>query len=239
MVGIDISRRKFAEDRLRETTSQLIKMNKYETVIGIVTRTVHRSIDLQVVVNNAVTALNQNMDVAKNVCIYLVEGGEAVMYAHRGYPDWFVERLKVLKFPRGFTWRTIIKGKTIYVPDTRDDKVTGPAGKQLGTKSYVTIPLKNDGKVIGVININSTEKDAFRTDELRVLDIVSSQIEIATNKARFTESLIQSEKALEEKIEILSKKERYEKIIQHRRRQRAQLGRFREGAGTHRKKPET
>lgn len=213
MVGLDISKRKFAEDRLRETTSQLIKMNKYETVIGIVTRTVYRSIDLQSVMDNAVNALNQNMDVAKNVCIYLVEGCEAVMYAHRGYPDWFIERVKVLQFPVGFTWRTIIKGKTIYVPDTKDDKVMGPAGRQLGTRSYVAIPLKNDGKVVGVITINSTEKDAFRMDELRVLDIVSRQIENAINKARFTESLIQSEKALEEKIQILSKKERYEKII--------------------------
>ncbi len=212
-VCLDISKRQYAEDKLRETLTQLAKINRYETVIGIVTRTVHKSIDPRSVMENAVQALSQNMEAAKNVCIYLVEGGEAILYAYRGYPEWFIDRVRRLQFARGFTWRTIIEGKTTYVPDTDSDRVMGTAGRELGTKSYVAIPLKNEGRVVGVININSTVKNAFRADELRVLDIVSKQIEIAINKAKFTESLISSEKALEEKIEILTKKEQYEKII--------------------------
>ncbi|HVY55096.1 MAG TPA: GAF domain-containing protein, partial [Thermodesulfobacteriota bacterium] len=212
-VILDITKRAQAEERLKETLTQLAKINKYETVIGIVTRTVHNSVNLKTVMENAVQAVFQNMDAAKNVAIFLVEGTEAVLHAHRGLPEWFVERTKRIQFPMGATWRAIINGKTEYVPDTDMGPHLGPAGVALGIKSYVAIPLKNDGKVVGAINISTDVKNSFRADELRLLDIVSRQIEIAINNARFTESLIASEKALEEKVRILSKKESYEKII--------------------------
>ena len=212
-VILDISKRTQTEDRLKETLERLSKINRYETVIGIVTRTVHNSVTLKTVMENSVQAVHQNMDLVKNVLIHLVEGSEAVLHAHRGLPEWFVARMQRIQFPRGATWRTIIQGKTAYVPDTNADQYMGPAGIELGIKSYVSIPLKNDGRVVGVINICTDVENAFRADELRVLDIVSKQIEIAINNARFTESLIASEMALEDKISILSKKESYEKMI--------------------------
>lgn len=212
-VMVDITKRAQAEERLKETLTQLSKINKYETIIGIVTRTVHNSVNLKTVMENAVQAIYQNMDAAKNVAIFLVEGAEAVLHAHRGLPDWFAEKTKRVQFPIGATWRTIVQRKTAYVPDTDAGQQMDPAGVALGIKSYVSIPLKNDGKVLGVINISTDVKNSFRADELRLLDIVSRQIEIAINNARFTESLIASEKALEEKVTILSRKENYEKII--------------------------
>ncbi|MEW6146203.1 MAG: GAF domain-containing protein [Thermodesulfobacteriota bacterium] len=210
---LDITKRTRTEERLKETLSQLSKINRYETVIGIVTRTVHNSVNLKTVLENSVQAIYQNMDVAKYVAIFLVEGTEAVLHAQRGLPEWFAGRVARIQYPAGTTWRTIIQGKTEYVPDTEAGEHLGRAGLELGIRSYVSIPLKNDGKVVGVINIFTDVKNSFRADELRLLDIVSRQIEIAINNARFTESLIASEKALEEKINTLSKKESYERII--------------------------
>ncbi|HKQ32107.1 MAG TPA: GAF domain-containing protein, partial [Thermodesulfobacteriota bacterium] len=212
-VILDITNRVRAEETLKETLTQLSKINKYETIIGIVTRTVHNSVNLKTVMENAVQAIFQNMEVAKYVSIFLVEGSEAVLHAHKGLPEWFVTRVERIQYPMGITWRTIIQGKTGYVPDTEGSEYLGRAGHELGIKSYVSIPLKNDRKVVGVLNIFTDTKNSFRADELRLLDIVSRQIEIAINNARFTESLIASEKALEEKVMILSKKESYEKII--------------------------
>ncbi|MEW6146222.1 MAG: PAS domain S-box protein [Thermodesulfobacteriota bacterium] len=205
--------RSITEERLKNTLEDLAKLNRYETVINIVTQAVHKTIDLQMVMENAVEALSRNMDAVNNICIYLREGGEAVMQAHRGYPDWFVERVKRIPFPKGFTWKTLIDGRMIYVPDTERDNVIGQAGKELGTRSYLSIPIKSHEENVGVININADVKYAFGPNELRVLEIVSRQIEIAINNARYAESLVLSERALQEKVSLLSKKERYEKII--------------------------
>ena len=212
-VALDISRQLTAEDKLQETLDHLSKINRYEAVVGIVTRSVHKAIDLKTVMENAVQAIHQNMRTVNQVSIFLIEGSVAVMHAHRGYPDWFIKRAGRIQFPKGAVWRTIIDGRTLYVPDTDDDPHMGPAGRELGIKSYVLVPLKNGGKALGALCIATDVKNAFRSDELRVLDIVSRQIEIAIVNARYVESLVSSERVLREKIEKLSKKESYEKII--------------------------
>ncbi|HKQ32451.1 MAG TPA: PAS domain S-box protein, partial [Thermodesulfobacteriota bacterium] len=209
-VATDLGR---TEERLRKTLEELAKLNRYETVINIISQAVHKSIDPKTVMENAVDVLIANMDPVNNIMIYMREGGEAVLQSNRGYPEWFIERVKRIPFPKGFTWKTIIEGKMLYVPDTENDNVIGPAGRELGTKSYISIPIKSGNETVGAICINSLVKYAFGTEELRVLDIVSRHMEIAINNARQAESLRLSEKTLQEKIDQITKKEKYEKII--------------------------
>ena len=79
----------------------------------------------------------------------MAEGKEAVLKSYRGFPDWFMKRLKKIPYPKGFTWKTIIEGKLRYCADVDKDTIIGPAGRQLGTKSYVSIPIGYDGKTVG------------------------------------------------------------------------------------------
>ncbi|MCL4244734.1 MAG: PAS domain S-box protein [Candidatus Dadabacteria bacterium] len=211
--ALDMTGKALTEERLKKTLEDLSRLNSYERVISQVTQAVHKSIDLDDVLENAVDALSRNMEAVKSVCIYLTEGDYAVMRAQRGYPDWFVKRTGRIPYPKGFTWKAILEGNMLYVPDTDTDTVMGPAGRELGTKSYLSLPLKSDGKSVGAINVNSQTKYAFGAEELRVFEIVSRQIEIAINNARYAESILESEKNLEEKVKQLSKKEQYEKII--------------------------
>jgi len=211
--AFDITGRTLTEERLQKALEDLSKLNSHETVINQVTQAVHKSIDLDEVIDNAVEALSRNMETVEAVCIYLREGDEAVMKAYRGYPEWFIKRVSRIPRPKGFTWKTMLEGKMIYVPDTENDTVMGPAGRELGTRSYLSIPLKAEGESVGVININSKEQYAFGAGELRVFEIVSRQIEIAINNARHAESILESERNLADKVERISKKEQYEKII--------------------------
>ena len=135
--------RSITEERLKNTLEDLAKVNRYATVINTVTQAVHKTIDLPMVMENAVEALSRNMDAVNNIGIYLREGGEAVMHAHRGYPDWFVERVRTIPFPKGFTWKTLIEGRMIYVADTEKDTVIGQAGREaIVSASKVPFPGK-------------------------------------------------------------------------------------------------
>lgn len=69
-----------------------------------------------------------------------------------------------LQYPLGATWRTVILGKTAYVPDTGSHESIGPVGIKLGIKSYVSIPLNHEDKVVGVVNIYTDVNSAFRND---------------------------------------------------------------------------
>ncbi|MGH7902020.1 MAG: ATP-binding protein, partial [Thermodesulfobacteriota bacterium] len=176
-----------------------------------VTRSVHQSINLQDVLENAVESMKQNIERAENISIYMVEGNselsgvEAVIAAYRGYHEEFIKQAGRIPYPKGITWKTIIEGKPIYCPDVDQDTVIGPAGRKMGTKSYVSMPIHYEGKTVGVININSLEKDAFDEEELKLLEIVAQQIEVAINNARQAESILQSQAALTQKAEELTR----------------------------------
>lgn len=209
----DITAKKIAEEALKESLSLLSRKNRYETIIGSVTRSVHQSIDFQEVLENAVESMSGNIAGAENVGIWLVEGKDAVLKAYRGFPIWFVERLSRIPYPKGVTWKTIKEDKPLYSANTEKDKVMGPAGIELGTKSYLSMPIHYGGKTVGVININSLKENAFDKEELNLLEIISQQIEVAINNAKQAQALLESDRALRESLDQLSKKNRYETII--------------------------
>ena len=190
---IDVTERKLAEEALNSNLEQLSKKNKYEAIISTVTRSVHSSLELDEVLKNAVEAMHENIDCAENVGIFFVEGDYAVNKANRGYSKELLKKVKKIPRPKGFTWKTILEGKLLYCSDVETDSTIGPAGKKAGTKSYVSMPIKSKDKTIACISINSFQKNAFENEDLKLLEIVSHQIEIAINQSRDAEALRNSE----------------------------------------------
>ena len=197
---------KSTELALRENIDQLNKKNRYESIISTVTRSVHKSIVLQDVLENTVDAMSENIKGVDNVSIYLVEDSMAVMKASRGYPDWFIERVRSIPYPKGFTWKAIIDGEPIYCPDVDQDTLIGPAGREVGTKSYVSMPIFLGGEAVGCININSFEKNTFDEDDLKLLEIVSRQIQTALNNVKQVEALRQSQEEIKKLNEELERR---------------------------------
>ncbi len=190
--------RKRAEDALRESYAQLAKKNRYETIISKVTRAVHQSINLQDVFENAVEVLSKNIDRADGVTIYLVEGQEVVLKAHRGYPDQYIEGLRRIPYPKGFRWKVIKEGKPRYSPDADIDTFIDPATREMGVKSYLCMPIRYEGKTWGTITILSLQRNAFDEEELKLLEIVAHQIETAINNAQQAEALRKALRELEQ-----------------------------------------
>ena len=192
----EIAERKQANEVLRETLAHLSKKNRYETIISTVTRDVHQSINLQEVLENAVESMSENIELVDHIGIYLVEGEEAVLKAQRGLTDRYIKQAERIPYPKGATWETIIKGKPSYVADTNQDTVIGPAGREMGIKSYLSMPIHFEVKTAGCINITSLQKNAFDEEELKLLEIVAKQIGVAINNARQAEALKQSKEEI-------------------------------------------
>lgn len=210
---IDMTESRNREEELRKHVEQLSKKNRYESIVRAVTESVHQSLDLQEVFENAVEALNKNVEGANNVVIFMVEGNDAVLAADRGHSDWYIERVRRIPYPKGATWKTIVEGKPRYVPDTDEDSALGPAGKEFGTKSYLSMPIQSECKTVGCIHIHSQEKNRFSMEDLDMLQIVARQLESAIKNARQAEALKRSEEDIKQKLGELSKKKRYEEII--------------------------
>lgn len=211
--AIDMTDARRREEELQNNLEQLSKKSRYESIVRAVTESVHRSLDLEEVFDNAVDAINKNIEGASNVVIFMVEGDEAVLKADRGHADWYIERVRRIPYPKGATWKTILDGKPRYVPDTDEDEVLGPAGKEFGTKSYLSMPIQSEGKTVGCIHIHSEQKETFCVEDLDMLRIVARQLESAINNAKQAEALKESEESIKQKLAELSRKKRYEEII--------------------------
>jgi PAS domain S-box-containing protein len=185
---------------LRENLDQLSKKNRYETIISNVTQSVHKSINLQDVLENAVQSLSKNIDRVDYVAIYRTNGEEAVLRAHRNLPDRYIELAGRIPYPKGFTWKTIMEGKPRYCADVDRDEFIGPVGREIGMKSYLSMPIHFEGRTVGTINIHSLEKNAFDEEDLKLLKIVAQQIEAAINNAQQAEELREARDELEVKV---------------------------------------
>lgn len=190
--------RRRAEAALRENFAQLSRKNRYEAIIGTVTRSVHRSIDLQEVLENAVDSLSENIEKVKHVLIYLAEGSDAVIRAERGCPEWYIERAGRIPYPKGLTWKVILDGKSVHCADIDQDTALGQAGRDTGIKSYLSMPIFFEGKAVGTLHITSAYKNNFDEDEIKLLDLVAQQIETAINNAKHAEALKEALTEVEE-----------------------------------------
>jgi Nif-specific regulatory protein len=185
----DITDQKHADALVEADLARLAKKHRYESIVSAVAHSVHQSTTLQAVLENAVEAMRTHLERIDAIEIFLREGEEAVLKAHTGLPDWVIEQIHRLPSPQGYTWKVIGDGQPRYCADVDQDAFIHPAGRAFGVKSYVSMPIRAEGKTVGAININSLQKHAFDDDELRLLEILSAHLETAIHNAQQAEAL--------------------------------------------------
>src|SRR5512143_1097327 len=105
--------------------------------------------------------------------------GDRVLQASVGWPDvpldWHVHR------GQGLSERALQDGQLHYTPD-----VTRAAGylPSLASGSEVDVPLRVDGRTIGVLVVESSEPNAFGAEDFEILTAAANQASIAIGRAR-------------------------------------------------------
>ena len=85
---------------------------------------------------------------------------------------------------RGITVRAARTGKTQLIPDIRRDQdfLAGPAEGVYEPLSELAVPVIIDEEAVAVINIESTELDAFTEEDKRLLEIFSEHVASAIRR---------------------------------------------------------
>ncbi len=106
-----------------------------------------------------------------------------VVSAAHDYTDG-VEQLRI-PLGRGVTGRCAESGQVIVVNDVREapDYIEGVKG----ARSEIALPLKVDGRVIGVLNAESRTPDAYTDDHVRPLSVVAQQAAVVIRSAQLNE----------------------------------------------------
>lgn len=91
----------------------------------------------------------------------------------------------------GLAGRCVAAGEPVYSPDIGTDQRVDQRLRQTGSnremQSYLAVPLVCLGEVIGVLQVDSAELDAFDVDDLLVLEAIASQVAGAIESARHHE----------------------------------------------------
>jgi PAS domain S-box-containing protein len=147
------------------------------------------------------TALNQELGLAAffrtvvnavadtfgytHVSIYLLQGDELVLQSQVGYAHW-IERIPIT---RGVMGRVARTGQSVLISDVREARDF--IGAVEGIVSEIAVPLRDEGEVVGVLNIEGSGEARLGEDDLKIIEAVAAHASLAFRNARLYAALQQ------------------------------------------------
>ncbi len=150
---------------------------------------------LQVIVEQASKLIN--VDIAT---IYIVDPHDVSIkdIVTRGVPDDLKSRLP-MKIGEGICGQVAKTGETAVINDvTRNPQYISLCGE---IKSEAALPLKSQGKVIGVFDVESEKLNAYSPDDIELLETLASQAAVSIERAMLYQQAIE-QKAFEDELAI-------------------------------------
>ncbi len=189
----NITERVNTQEVLVRNFKEISKKNIYESIISTVSQSIHNSLNTSDIMELAVESVFKKVESVEFISIFQIEGDDAVLKSHFGYPEWFVEKIRKVKSPKGITWRCIKEKESFHVNSLEENKYLGEAGVKAGIQSYISIPIFLHKKPIGCIHIQSTVKNAFDRNDFNFLGNLCQHIANSINTSLHAKALRESE----------------------------------------------
>src|SRR5215216_5367294 len=189
-------------ERLKEKAAPgLTTTDKLRMLLDI-TKKISRSLDLQEVLNLVMDTLDSLIpyDAAGIFVLQCVDPEPCTFKAEavRGYDIDELSDLH-LKLGEGFIGSVALTGQPIISPDVRNDPVYINARDR--TRSEIVAPIISNDEVIGAVDLESDELNAYSNDDLELLMLLASQVAIIIEKVMLHEQLIEK-KRLQGQLEV-------------------------------------
>ncbi len=179
-VARDITERKKAEDALQ-------RRNDYLAASSEIGRLVTSTLELNTIFTRTVNLISERFGFYF-AAIYIVEetGFTARLQEATGEAGEIMKSQKysVVVGPSSIIGRVADRGEFILINDTAQEPLFIPNPLLLDTRSQVAIPLRIGTRIVGVIDIQSTQTFAFTEDDISVLQSLADQVAVAIDNAR-------------------------------------------------------
>src|SRR5438067_267586 len=92
----------------------------------------------------------------------------------------------------GVTGEVAARGETIYLPDvSKDPRYLHYKGRSRTTGSFLSVPLRSKGRVLGVMNLNRKAIDAFSGQEKLLAEAIAAAAALAIANARLFQQTLE------------------------------------------------
>ena len=166
-----------------------------QSLLAGVSREIGPALELGPVLSTVLRAMRSLVDF-RGGTIQLIEDGRVSVAA--ADPPVSADVAKAsMPVGKGLSGLAAANGRTIHSgdldTDTRVDPELRALGSNAGMKSYLAVPLVCLGRVIGLLQIDSEETDAFDKEDVAVLEGLAVQVAGAIESARHYEQIIELE----------------------------------------------
>ncbi len=181
-------------------------------LISEVTSRMTADMDLQDLLNTAASSIQKTFNYFDVTVFLLTAGGKLLnLSAHAGNFTDFLPHGYQQPAEKGIVGRVARNGDIILSNDvSKEPEYLAYAYHD--TRSEIALPIKIDGQVIGVLNVEDTELNAFDGTDALVLSTLTDQLGIAIKNARLYEELRQANMKL---IELDTVKSEFLGIVSH------------------------
>ena len=128
--------------------------------------------------------------------IYLISEDGTSVTKRFLYPPGFDHPPPRVGRAEGLTRQVLETGKALILPDIRLEERINPALYDIGIRSMIAVPLKLEGRVIGVLYLNDSNLREFTETEVSLLTTLASQAAIAIKNADLLEQERQRAEAM-------------------------------------------
>jgi len=199
-VARDITERKISEEALQ-------RRNTYLAASSEISRLVTSTLDLNTIFTRTVNLVSERFGFYFAAIYNMEETGFNALL--RGATGGAGEKMIAAKHSVVVGSQTIVgivaeSGKPKLVDDVTTEPLYQPNPYLLETRSEVAIPLRIEQRIVGVLDIQSKQTQAFTQDDISVLQSLGDQVAVAIDNARSYELSQQLIKDLREVDQLKS-----------------------------------
>jgi len=178
---------RYAKD-LKQVFEQERKRSLQLAALNAVIATVSESLDLNMVLREALDKVMEVMKVEAGMVLLVNEQGELIPAIYRGLPREIAEMSPPMKVGEGLSGKVVQSGEPMVVDDVSADPEAMIARvRGEGFKDWVSVPLTAKDRVLGTLDISSRKKRPFTSQDVQLLSSIGSQIGVVIENARLYE----------------------------------------------------
>jgi GAF domain-containing protein len=188
------------DNRIHQRTSELQKRASQLEIAGLVARDISTATNLDELLNNSVQLIKDRFNFYHAGIFLLDEKKEyAVLRSATGEAGRrMIENNHKLKTgATGIVGYVVGKGEAHIALDVNNDEVHFKNPLLSQTRSEMALPLKVSNVVIGALDVQSVEENAFGYEDVQTLQTIADQLAVAIDKAGLMLKLQETIKELE------------------------------------------
>ena len=192
--GYDITGRKQAEEALQKAHNEMSALYNVASVASA-------SLDLDTILERSLDCVLATMKSDKGA-VHLLDEAEKTLHlaAQRGIPPDFIAQIDPVTPGSGLVGWVFDHGKPLMTPNIAIDPRAPQAVLTNGLHTYVGVPMRAKGKVLGVFSVFGEDGHQFRVEEMTLLASIADQVGVAVEHARLYQQA--------EQLAVLEERER-------------------------------